>query len=259
MKKKNKIQFILALIAVFAFACNQADKKEESTETKTDTTTATTETAQPAQQDATPDAIKAAPDLYKVLSDSAGIRIVEATYKPGDSSVLHSHADYAAYATSGGTATFYGKDGSKAVSEMKMGTAYVRAAEVHSVKNTGKTPVKVILVEVSRPAQTTPVDAATDAAKVSPGLYKLKADSLGIRVLEVNYKPGQSSPMHSHPDAALYVLDDGKGEFTGKDGAKNVIEFKKGMAMIRPAEAHSVKNVGKTTLKAILVEVNRAK
>ena len=97
MKKKNKIQFILALTMLFAFACNDADKKEESTESKTDTTTATTETAQPAQ-DAMPDAIKAAPDLYKVLSDSAGIRIVEVTYKPGDSSALHSHADYAVYA-----------------------------------------------------------------------------------------------------------------------------------------------------------------
>jgi quercetin dioxygenase-like cupin family protein len=142
---------------------------------------------------------------------------------------------------------------------MKSGTTYVRGAEVHSVKNTGKTPVKVILVEVTRPAQTTAIDAATDATKVSPALYKVKADSLGIRVIDVNYKPGQSSPMHSHPEAALYVLDDGKAEFTSKDGNKDTIEFKKGMAMIRPAESHSVKNIGKTVLKAILVEVNRGK
>jgi len=259
MKKKNKIPFILALTILFALACNESDKKGESTETTSDTTTTTTETVQPVQQDATPDAIKAAPDLYKVLSDSAGIRIVEAMYKPGDSSALHSHADYAVYVLSGGMATFYGKDGTKMEGEQKVGGANVRPAEVHSVKNTGKTPVKVILVEVSRPAQTTSADAAMDAAKVSPGLYKVKADSLGIRVLEVNYKPGQTSPMHSHSDAALYVLDDGKGEFTGKDGAKNVIDFKKGMTMVRPAEAHSVKNIGKKNLKAILVEVNRAK
>jgi len=110
---------------------------------------------------------------------------------------------------------------------------------------------------VSRPTQAAAVDAASDATKVSPALYKLKADSLGIRVIDVNYKPGQSSKMHSHPDAALYVLDGGKGEFTDKDGKKNVIEFKKGMTLIRPAESHSVKNVGNTTLKAILVEVNR--
>jgi len=256
MKKKDKIQFILAFTILLGLACN-SDKKEESTEaTKTDTAAAT-EAATPAPVETTPDAIKAAPNLYKVLTDSAGIRIVEATYNPGDSSALHTHADYAVYALSGGTATFYGKDGSKAESEMKTGTTYVRGAETHSVKNTGKTPVKVILVEVTRPAQSPAIDAASDATKVSPGLYKAKADSLGIRVIEVNYKPGQSSKMHSHPDAALYILDGGKGEFTGKDGTKDTIEFKKGMSMITPADSHSVKNIGNTTLKGILVEVNR--
>jgi quercetin dioxygenase-like cupin family protein len=258
MKKKNRIQFILAFAILLGLACN-SDKKEESKETSPADTTAATEAAAPAPAETTPDAIKAAPNLYKVLSDSAGIRIVEATYNPGDSSALHTHPDNAVYTLSGGTATFYGKDGSKADLEMKTGTTFVRGAETHSVKNIGKTPLKVILVEVSRPAQTTQVDASSDASKVSPALYKVKADSLGIRVLEVNYKPGQSSPMHSHPEAALYVLDAGKGEFTGKDGKKEVIEFKKGMAMVRPAESHAVKNIGNTTLKAILVEVNRGK
>ena len=256
MKKRNRIQFILAFAILLALACN-SDKKEESTETPATDTTATTEAAPPAPVETTPDAVKAAPNLYKVLSDSAGIRILEATYNPGDSSALHTHADNAAYALSGGTATFFGKDGSKVENEMKTGTAFIRGAETHSVKNTGKTPLKVLLVEVSRPAQTAAIDAASDATKVSPGLYKAKADSLGIRIIEVNYKPGQSSKMHSHPDAALYILDGGKGEFTGKDGTKETIEFKKGMAMITPADSHSVKNIGNTTLKGILVEVNR--
>jgi quercetin dioxygenase-like cupin family protein len=255
MKRKFRSQFILALGFLLTLAaCNQADKKEESSEA-TDSTK--TETVQPVAQDVVMDAVKAAPDLYKVLSDSAGIRIVEATYKPGDSSALHSHADYAIYAAAGGTATFYGKDGNKMENEMKTGTIAVRPGEVHSVKNTGKTPIKVILVEVNRPMQVSSPDAAMDASKVAGNLYKIKSDTLGIRVLEINYKPGQSSAMHSHPDNALYVIEGGKGEFTGKDGTKNVMEFKKGMTMVGPAETHAVKNVGTTTIKAILVEVNR--
>jgi quercetin dioxygenase-like cupin family protein len=255
MKRKFRSQFILALGFLFTLAaCNQADKKEESSEA-TDTTKA--ETVQPVGQDAMMDAVKAAPDLYKVLSDSAGIRIVEATYKPGDSSVLHSHADNAIYAVAGGEATFYEKDGTKMESEMKTGTIAVRPGEVHSVKNTGKTTLKVILVEVNRPMQVSSPDPAMDASKVAGNLYKIKSDTLGIRVLEINYKPGQSSAMHSHPDNALYVTEGGKAEFTGKDGTKNVMEFKKGMAMVGPADTHAVKNVGTTTMKAILVEVNR--
>ena len=256
MKKKNKSQFLLALgIVLTLVACNQADKKEEPKETADSTKT---ETTAPVVQDATPDAIKVAPDLYKVLNDSMGIRIVEATYKPGDSSALHSHPDYAIYAVSGGMATFYGKDGTKMENEMKTGMTNIRPGEIHAVKNTGKTTIKVILVEVNRPMKATSQDAATDATKVASGMYKLKNDTLGIRLIEINYKPGQSSAMHSHGDQALYVVEGGKGEFTGKDGKKAVLEFKKGMTMIAPGDTHSVKNIGTTTLKAILVEVNRA-
>ncbi|MFI5187751.1 MAG: cupin domain-containing protein [Chitinophagales bacterium] len=96
-----------------------------------------------------------------------------------------------------------------------------------------------------------------DAAKVAPALYKVAKDSMGIRVLNIEYKPGDSSAMHSHPDVVLYVIDGGKGEFTGKDGSKNVVDLKPGMVLIQGSTMHSVKNVGTTTLKAILVEVNR--
>jgi quercetin dioxygenase-like cupin family protein len=259
MKKKFNVRFILTLgISIALFSCNNEDKKEEPKPTDSSGTTKT-ETVE-APKETIMDAIKAAPGLYKVLSDTMGIRIVEATYKPGDSSAMHSHPDYAIYVTSGGMATFYGKDGTGMASEMKTGMINIRPAEVHSVKNTGKTTVSVILVEVSRPAQTISPDAATDATKVEPAMYKLMKDTLGIRVLEINYKPGQSSAMHTHAgDQALYVTADGKGEFTGKDGKKNVLEFKKGMALIVPADTHSVKNIGTTTLKEILVEVNRVK
>lgn len=260
MNQKFNGRVILALsISLALISCNNEDNKEEPATTDSPGA-AKTETVQPAAQETTMDAVKAAPDLYKVLSDTMGIRIVEATYKPGDSSVSHSHPDYAIYASSGGTTTFYGKDGSSVTDELKTGTINIRPGESHSVKNTGKTTLKVILVEVRRPAQTTSQDAATDATKVAGAMYKVKKDTLGIRVMEINYKPGQSSAMHSHAgDQALYVIEGGKGEFTGKDGTKNVLEFKKGMAMVVPGDTHSVKNTGTTTLKGILVEVNRVK
>jgi quercetin dioxygenase-like cupin family protein len=186
-----------------------------------------------------------------------GIRIVEVNYGPGDSSAMHKHPDLAAIVVSTGSLTFYSNDGTSMTNEMPTGSTLIRPSEVHSVKNTGKTAAKVILVEVNRSGAVTTSDASMDATKVSPALYKIKNDTLGIRVIEVNYKPGQSSPMHSHPDNALYVMEGGTGEFTDKNGNKTTAEFKKGMSAIRQSESHSVKNTGKTTLKAILVEVNR--
>ena len=258
MKRKINRLFLLALgISMALIACNQGDKKEESSSTTDSTSITKTDTVQQVTQDAAIDAVKAAPDLYKIISDTMGIRLLEATYKPGESSALHSHPDYALYVIDGGTAEFTGKDGTKRTSDMKSGMEIVRPAEVHSVKNTGKTTIKVLLVEVNRPMGTTSMDPAMDAAKVAPNLYKVKADTLGIRIVEATYKPGQSSALHAHPDNAVYAINGGTAEFTEKDGTKHTNELKTGLSMITPGGTHSVKNTGKTTMKILLVEVNR--
>lgn len=249
---KNRL-FLAVCISMAIASCNTSEKKDEEVKTVD-----STEAAKPAEvQPEVPDAVTAAPDLYKVKADTMGIRILEVIYNPGDSSAWHSHPDYAIYTAQGGNATFYTKDGTASEHEMKTGTILVNPAEAHSVKNTGKSVLKVILFEVRRPMGTVTQDAAMDASKVAGTLYKTAKDTMGIRVMEINYKPGQSSALHSHPDNALYVIDGGKTEFTDKAGKKTVVELKKGMTMIGPAETHSVKNVGNTTTKAILVEVTR--
>ena len=256
MKKNFMFSFFIAIFFFIALiACKSNSKPEEKT-TATDSTE--TEAPAPAANNADMDAVKVAPNLYKVLKDTLGIRLVEVNYKPGDSSAMHWHPDYAIITAEGGTVTFYGKDGSKMENVMKTGMTLIKAGEFHSVKNTGKTAIKVILVEVNRSGQAAPVDAALDATKVAPDLYKTLNDTLGIRVLAINYKPGQSSAMHAHPDAVLYVMDPATSEFTGKDGKKTVMKLDKGMTAFIPADTHSVKNIGKTSVKAILVEVSRA-
>jgi quercetin dioxygenase-like cupin family protein len=257
MNKRFFGHLFTALFICFAFiTC----KEKSSTETKETTadTAGTAQTAQPEPNPADMDAVKVAPSLYKVLADTLGIRMVEVNYKQGDSSAMHWHPDYAGYAVQGGTVTFYGKDGSKTLSELPSGMSLTAPAGFHSVKNTGKTDIKVILFEVNRTGQATTPDAATDATKVAPEVYKLKSDTLGIRVIEVVAKPDQKIAMHAHPDNALYVTDPGTAEFTDKEGKKTVVSLTKGMSLIGPAEMHSVNNAGKTIVKAILVEVNRA-
>jgi quercetin dioxygenase-like cupin family protein len=258
MRSKTTSQIILAIcISLFVMACGQGEKKTDDSKTADSAATAKTDTAKTVTPDATPDAVKAAPNLYKILKDTLGIRLLEADYKPGDSSALHSHPDYALYVIQGGKTEFIGKDGNKMSTEMKSSDENIRPAEVHSVKNTGKTEVKVLLVEVNRPMGAVSTDASMDASKVAPDLYKVTKDTMGIRILHATYKPGQSSAMHSHPDLVLYVISGGTTEFTGKDGKKTKMDLKTGMSSIVPADTHSVKNIGKTTAKVLLVEVSR--
>lgn len=100
-------------------------------------------------------------------------------------------------------------------------------------------------------------DPSKSVTLISPNLYRQLSDTLGIRMLEAIYKPGDSSIMHNHPDFALYVLEGGLVELTAMDGAKQNIEFKKEMAVVLPADVHSAKNIGNTTLKLVVVEVDR--
>ena len=248
---------MLGLAISFLFgACNNSEKKAEPSSADS-TQPATTTTPDTAMQKQDLDATKVAPGLYTVAKDTMGIRVLNILYKPGDSSAMHSHPDNALYVIDGGKTEFTAKDGSKQVVDIKSGTGMIGGAETHSVKNVGKTTVRAILVEVNRPNRPASTDATMDATKVAPKLYKLVQDSLNMRIVMVNYKPGESSALHSHPDLVMYALSPGKAEFTEKDGTKRMLSLEKGLIAVVPADTHSVKNVGTTPVKVVLVEVNR--
>jgi quercetin dioxygenase-like cupin family protein len=255
MKQICKPAIMALVISLVFIACKNAEEKTDtstetaaSTETKTETT--------PQNQDV--DAVKAAPGLYTVAKDTMGIRVLMVDYKPGDSSAMHSHPDNALYVIDGGKGEFTAKDGSKQAVEFKSGMTRIDGPETHSVKNIGTTTLKAVLVEVNRPNQAAnSFDAALDATKVASKFYKVVQDSLNIRIVMVDYKPGAESALHSHPDLAMYVISPSKAEFTAKDGTKRVMALDKGMVVVIPADTHSVKNIGNTNAKVVLFEVNR--
>jgi beta-alanine degradation protein BauB len=101
---------------------------------------------------------------------------------------------------------------------------------------------------------------AQDPLKVAPNVSKkvLLENDL-VRVLYVEYKPGETTPWHSHPNHVVYALTDGKLEITDKDKPAKVIELKAGEAVFMPAVTHMVKNMGSTTLKIVVTEMKPTK
>lgn len=132
-------------------------------------------------------------------------------------------------------------------------TACNSTSEVKEQENNDSSSSRDSIITGNRPAY----DTSRSVTTISPNLYKILADTLSIKMIEGTYQPGDSSIMHAHPDFALYVLEGGTVELTMEDGAKQTIEFKKDMGVILPAATHSAKNIGKTRLKLIVVEVNR--
>lgn len=98
---------------------------------------------------------------------------------------------------------------------------------------------------------------AQDVSQVGKNVYKLLGDTLGIRMYEVTFKPGDKVAFHTHPDHTVYALEGGSLEVTHVNGEKEVIDLKPGMAAIFATESHSAMNPGKTTVKAIVTEIWR--
>src|SRR5262245_45946902 len=88
---------------------------------------------------------------------------------------------------------------------------------------------------------------AQDAATVAPDHYKVLFENDRVRVLDHRDKPGEKSPMHSHPDSILYVLAPFKRRVTLPDGTSVVREPKAGAVIWAPAQAHQAEKDRKST------------
>jgi beta-alanine degradation protein BauB len=100
---------------------------------------------------------------------------------------------------------------------------------------------------------TTP--AGQDPVKLAPDIYKVLLENERVRVLDIRMKPGDHSPMHSHPNYLAYVLTDGKVRFTAPDGTSEEVEFKASQPTWREAESHEVENIGSSELHLLNIEL----
>jgi quercetin dioxygenase-like cupin family protein len=91
--------------------------------------------------------------------------------------------------------------------------------------------------------------------KADPKHYTVEFENDKVRVLRINYAPGERSVMHGHPDLVAIFLADGAAKFTYPDGKTEDAQMKAGQAMFFPALEHLPENVGNTPIRGILVEL----
>ncbi len=101
------------------------------------------------------------------------------------------------------------------------------------------------------PMETTPQDAAT----VTPKVVKVKLENDRVRVLEFTSEPGDKEDWHTHPAFVVYVVTGGTLRMTTADGQSRDADFQPGDIKYREPTVHRTENIGKTTLRAILVEL----
>lgn len=81
------------------------------------------------------------------------------------------------------------------------------------------------------------------------------AEDQKVRVLRYAPHKGDKTPMHSHPEAVVYVLKGGKVRYTLPDGSTKIAELKTGDTSIRPPVTHADEALD--DVESILVEIKQ--
>ena len=97
---------------------------------------------------------------------------------------------------------------------------------------------------------------AQDPVKAASNVYKnVLLDNETVRVIAIEFKPGETAAWHQHPNHVVYALTDGKLEITDKGKPPSKVDIKAGTAMYMPAVTHMAKNIGTTTVKLVVTEL----
>jgi len=76
-----------------------------------------------------------------------------------------------------------------------------------------------------------------------------------VKVIQIEYAPGQVAPMNYYPEHVAYVVNGGKMEMTEKGKEAKVMDLNDGDAMYMAASTDMFKNVGNTTVKLVVTEM----
>jgi quercetin dioxygenase-like cupin family protein len=96
---------------------------------------------------------------------------------------------------------------------------------------------------------------AQDAVKVDPKHYKVLVNNAQVRVLRIHYGPHETSVPHSHPNAVVTYLTDGRIKMLLGNGKSIISTGKAGETQWTPAGIHTPTNLGDTPFDAVLVEL----
>jgi len=97
--------------------------------------------------------------------------------------------------------------------------------------------------------------SAQDPMQYGVKHLKVVAEDDKVRVLKYFPQKGDKTPMHSHPEAVVYVIKGGRVRYTFPDGTTREVELKTGDAGIRPPVTHADEALD--SVESILIEIKK--
>ncbi len=94
------------------------------------------------------DAVKIAPNVYKVVLENDRVRVLDVRTKPGDTSALHGHPDLVCYAITNCTWLLKSPNGDEFRAEIKAGDTIFLDAVEHTAEDVGTSESHALLIEL---------------------------------------------------------------------------------------------------------------
>jgi quercetin dioxygenase-like cupin family protein len=95
------------------------------------------------------DPMKVARNVYKFIMENDRVRVLEASFKPGDKAIMHDHPDHVVYVLNDGKINIK-SSGKTDLLDLKKGQAMFLKAQSHEAENTGKTDLHLLVVELKK-------------------------------------------------------------------------------------------------------------
>lgn len=116
--------------------------------------------------------------------------------------------------------------------------------------------IVVLLLAVTSLALAAEQPEHIDPVSVSPGKYRVLLENEHVRVLEYRIEPGQKEEWHTHPPKVSYIVSGGALRITTAGGESFVVtENADNATWMNAVDLHFGENVGKTTLRIVLIEI----
>jgi quercetin dioxygenase-like cupin family protein len=96
---------------------------------------------------------------------------------------------------------------------------------------------------------------AQDPIQVDPKHYKVEFENDQVRVLRINYGPGEKSVMHAHPASVAVFLTDASARFGLPDGKSQDMTVKAGTTQWSDVDKHLPQSTSDKPFELILVEL----
>ncbi len=201
----------------------------------------------------------AADDRIKLDNDF--VRVIKATVQPHDKGALHRHEfNRVMIFLDAGDLTVVHQDGRRDEQHWKAGqVAWEPAGGMHTSENVGAAPLRLVEVEIKKPAPAIPPvrQPALDPVVIDPRHNILLFDNPQVRVFRSWREPGGVEKMHEHTGSGRLVvlLTDLDAAMRSPDGAVTPQHGAEGDVLWSGPVTHAARNTGSRRFEMVVIEV----